>query len=1718
MKKYVLFLIGFVWVFQTYARTYYVNINSTSPTPPYTSPATAATNIQAAVDVAVDNDVVYVTDGVYKPSSQIVVSNAIMILSKNGAKSTIVDGGGTHRCFYFGKAKCSLFGFTIQNGKSSGYGGGVYCVNTNPIVAYCRLIKNYSGDCGGGMYYGRVKNSLFVENFAKNEGGGKNLGTVKNSSFVKNFAGRFGGGVSGCNPINNSLFIRNSSNIGGGIAGGSVNNCVVWYNTVTNSLNIKNKNFFMIEEKNVCAPASDYITHGINGCITNEPSLASFDHLSGTSPCIGAGNNLYSSGNDIDGELWKNPPSIGSDEYNQSTKKDLILFLKPIGMASINVPLKIDYYVLGTCSQFFIDFGDGIAVTNQIKQVVHKWISPGTYDVMLTAYNSTYPTGVTITQQVVVVDTPEQYVSPSGNDANDGQSWATAKKTIQAGVNAVTQYGGMVIVTNGIYKPLLEISITRSVLLKSVNGANVTIIDGSETHRCLNLHSTLCCVDGFTIQNGKKSSSGGGVCCENNDPIVENCIFIHNSSDNLGGAIFKGFVNNCSFIENSAESGGGLCKGTANHCSFTKNSAIYGGGLCEGIANNCSFIENSARFGAGMYEGKVNNSFFMRNSAKENGGGIYHGEVNNCSIIKNSAKCGGGVYVGSANNSIVWYNKASVLGNNLYNTSAHYTCSPDGVTNNVNGCISTDPLFVSLSNIHLQNNSPCIQKGSANYVFGYDMDGDIWQNPPSMGCDEVYPTQYVSPVGNDLNNGRSWATAKKTIQAAVDSISYHGNVWVTNGIYYLSSEVSVNKPILIKSVSGPNFTVVDGGGIHRCFNLSNAFCRIEGFTVRNGFAYFGGGIYCENTNPIVAQCNFVNNKAKESGGGMYFGTAKSCSFMQNSSEHLGGGLYSGIANNCSFSQNSAEDDGGGMYTGVANNCILWNNTATHVGGNLYSTITHYTCAPDGIIHGVNGCITNNPLFVSSTDLHLQRNSPCIAMGSINYAPKLDVDGDKWKDPPAMGCDELYILQYVSPIGSDLNDGRSWITAKKTINAAVNDVDDNGIVFVTNGTYQLLSQINVNKKITIKSVCGANATIIDGGGSNRCFNLYGMNCRIEGFTIKNGYTLGNGAGVYCTNKNPTIANCIFIRNSAENDGGGMCYGTANNCTFIQNSAKHGGGIYKGKVNNCIVWYNTAIYSGNNLYLTVANYTCTSEGITNNVNGCITNLPLFMSLSDFHLQPISPCICAGDMNFSLGIDMDGEVWKNPPSMGCDNVSLPVQYVSPDGNDANNGLTWLTAKKTIQSAVNVVNPHGTVFVTNGTYHLSSQIWVNKPILIESINGMNSTVIDGGRSNRCFNLSDVNCRIKGFTIAHGNTTSSGGGVLCVNKMPVIENCIFIENSAENNGGGMYKGTANHCSFSENSSTLHSGGGMYDGVANYCFFTENTAKNNGGGMCQGIANNCSFVANSSENYGGGLSDSIANNSLFRQNSAIFGGGLYYGIAKNCSIIRNFAKDGGGMYKGTARNSIVWYNRATNVGTNLYFVSSYYTSAPDGITHGVNNCITNLPSFINKYGDYHLKTDSPCVDVGNNAYVVGTTDLDGNVRIINNTVDMGCYERASIDIDHDGIADNWEITYFGSIVNCLPTDDSDNDHQNNLAEYIAGTNPTNAASYFHITSITTKTNQSSITWEPVIQARTYSVFWSGNLTTNFTATSSSLYYPQNTYTDTVHHVEDKGFYRVKVEK
>jgi hypothetical protein len=220
-------------------------------------------------------------------------------------------------------------------------------------------------------------------------------------------------------------------------------------------------------------------------------------------------------------------------------------------------------------------------------------------------------------------------------------------------------------------------------------------------------------------------------------------------------------------------------------------------------------------------------------------------------------------------------------------------------------------------------------------------------------------------------------------------------------------------------------------------------------------------------------------------------------------------------------------------------------------------------------------------------------------------------------------------------------------------------------------------------------------------------------------------------------------------------------------------------------------------------------------------------------------------------------------------------------------------------------------------------------------------------------------------------------------------------------------------------------------------------------------------------------------------------------------------------------NCIVYYNSASDGGPNYatnYEPTFTYCCTTPMPANGVGN-ITNAPLFVDQAnGNLRLQSNSPCINSGNNAYVVGSTDLDGNPRIVGGTVDMGAYEYQT---PVSMISYAW-LQQYG-----LPTDgsaddaDLDGTGMNVYQDWIAGLNPTNALSVLQMTSATAATNAAGLVvgWESV-NTRTYFLQSSTNLAGQpaFTTIQSNIVGQAGTtsYTDTTATNAGPYFYRVGV--
>ncbi len=920
---------------------------------------------------------------------------------------------------------------------------------------------------------------------------------------------------------------------------------------------------------------------------------------------------------------------------------------------------------------------------------------------------------------------------------------------------------------------------------------------------------------------------------------------------------------------------------------------------------------------------------------------------------------------------------------------------------------------------------------------------------------------YVSLDGGHVAPFTNWVDAANTIQAAVAAATSGDTVLVTNGTYHLPipydpnlypSTIVVDKDIRIESVNGRDVTIVDGNNTVRCFNLGSNACVVSGFTIQNGVIdnypsphSYGGGIYCDTTDPIITNCVVRNCEVGSvywgRGGGIYRGTSIDCVVSNNNCGAEGAGINGGTAISCDIVENyalSVAGKGGGIADGTASNCVIRGNQAWRYGG-VYASTVYDSLICDNECEGDGGGLGYSSAY------------NCII--SNNYA--------------------------LTSVGA--------------------------------GLYHCLA-----------SNCIVVANNAHNGGG--LYNSTAVACVIK---ANSGYY---GSGMY----GGVAVNSLIVGNVAD-DSGGIHYTVTTNCTLTDNYLEGSG--YLDASDSVLL---NSIISNNDTSL---------AGGTNQLINCYTNNPLFVDAAngDYRLAYHSPCIDAGSNAFiTTAFDLAGNprIVNGTVDIGA-YESLAVIHVSLDGNDANDGFSWTTAKATIQGGVDAQYDTGVVLVSNGTYVLTSEITVDKDIHLESLKGRDATIVDGNKSVRCFNLSLSKCVVSGFTIRNGYALGkwdpyvhfswAGGGVYCYyNTSAMVTNCVLTRNVASKEGGGMYGGTIIDSLISSNEAGTNdsrgrwpyswdgSGGGLYLTKAVNCVISNNIADcigwlsiAEGGGMCYGEARNCLFYANSCNAVGG-----IDYDDTYRGASG-YGGGVIESEIYNCTVVGNYViadgnAEGGGQNRSTVYNSIIWSNFVEGELSNNRLGNINNSCSPD-LNPGVKGNVTNAPMFVDAVnGDFRLLSNSPCINWGNNAYVSSSIDLDGSNRVVEGYVDMGCYEYQGIlgltDSDGDGLPDDWERQYFGG--NADPNRDDDNDGHWNWQERITGMHPLQGTSIFAITNAEPSAGF-IIEW-PCVAGRYYSIFCTTDLTDGFHLLESNLIYPQNSYTDVVHNASAQVFYEVRV--
>lgn len=251
----------------------------------------------------------------------------------------------------------------------------------------------------------------------------------------------------------------------------------------------------------------------------------------------------------------------------------------------------------------------------------------------------------------------------------------------------------------------------------------------------------------------------------------------------------------------------------------------------------------------------------------------------------------------------------------------------------------------------------------------------------------------------DWSGAGDYASISEGIAAADSS----DTVWVAPGTYVGPANRELDfddKDIILLSTGGRDVTVIDAEGQGRAFNLiteTTPVTLISGFTIRNGYAENGGGMWLGcYAYPRITNCRIENCEATYVSGG---GGGMACQgsptlvdivFSGNRGRY-GGGLYAFLGagptlTRVTFGENEASFKGGGFYYDgfytpgeiTLTDCTFWGNDCpgSGGGGGLFLRRASPT---------LTGCtFAWNSVYYDGTSIHLSLASPTIENSILSF--------------------------------------------------------------------------------------------------------------------------------------------------------------------------------------------------------------------------------------------------------------------------------------------------------------------------------------------------------------------------------------------------------------------------------------------------------------------------------------------------------------------------------------------------------------------------------------------------------------------------------------------------------------------------------------------------------------------------------------------------------------
>ena len=697
-----------------------------------------------------------------------------------------------------------------------------------------------------------------------------------------------------------------------------------------------------------------------------------------------------------------------------------------------------------------------------------------------------------------------------------------------------------------------------------------------------------------------------------------------------------------------------------------------------------------------------------------------------------------------------------------------------------------------------------------------------------------------------INIPDEYRTIQEGINASFtsDTVLVQPGTYIEN-LYFGGHNISVGSLFLTTGdTSFISSTIIDGdssGSVVMFDSGEDSTAIITGFTIQNGYAVFGGGIFCDSSSPIISFNNINSNSSHSFDGGLGGGvfchysnpTIMNNTIEGNVASNGGGAIYCSYSNPTitenSIVANFAVAAGGGIYCHtsdptIVNNTIHANLTGDY-GGGIFCFYSNSLVA-DNLLSD-NSAMWGGAIFCAYYDPIINDNlitqNSAIHGGAIYYdaSQPTIINNTISENAASENGGGIYSADN-GFISSNIIYGNTAAGAGGGIYGA-GTIDNNTISgnTATSGGGVYGGSLVSNNLIRLNSVTGNGGGIHDISG-----NVYVNN------TIENNIA-SSGAGIFSNYPGaPTIAFNIIRRNTSSGNGGGICGGNTNPPDIYgnivsENSAENGGGMYFARcqpkvdnnvisdnlamnngggicigsafttVRNSIIWGNQALNAGAEIYqgsdidpiIIFCNVYGGWEGVGN-----IDADPLFRDPEngDFHLMSTecsdpfnSPCIDSGHPAIidSL-LDCNWGLGNEHSDMGA----FGGGSVPESGRIINIPDDYPTIQEGIDASSNLdtVLVHPGLYIENINFTAHKIVLASLFLTTRDTLYISSTIIDGDSSGSVVtfeNGEDNTSIIAGFTIQNG-WDNAGGGISCDSASPMIIYNIIRDNSAVYGGG----------------------------------------------------------------------------------------------------------------------------------------------------------------------------------------------------------------------------------------------------------------------------------------------------------------------------------------------